>query len=106
MEMFNKEEIERLKIEKENVQGQLKIKNMQYDQLQKQYDHKVNELEDIVSDVFLSFRRIVEITERNDYGNPQQKISKIKEFAQDMKNYYAGLTLGKNKNRVTTTDND
>lgn len=106
MEMFNKEEIERLKTEKENVQGQLKIKNMQYDQLQKQYDHKVNELEDIVSDVFLSFRRIVEITERNDYGNPQQKISQIKEFAQDMKNYYAGLTLGKNKNRVTTTDND
>lgn len=101
--MFNREEIERLNAEKENLQSQLEVKSMQLSQLQNQYIHKSNELSDIVADVFLAFRRIVEIAERNDYGDPLQKISQLKEFAKDQKDYYANLTL---KNRVTTTDND
>lgn len=101
--MFNREEIERLKMEKQNLQSQLKVKTMENEQLQNQYIHKSNELNDIVADVFLAFRRIVEIAERNDYGDPLQKISQLKEFAKNQKDYYANLTL---KNRVTTTDND
>ena len=104
--MFNNQEIERLKAEKENYQNQLELANIKLEQLQKQYEHKNNELVDIVSSVFLSFRRIVEIAERNDYGQPEQKTRQIREYAETQKNYYAQLTLNTPsiKNRTTTTD--
>lgn len=107
--MFNREdklENERLKAEIENYQSQLKIKSMEYEQLKSQYEHKHNELIDLVSQVFTSFRMLTEIAERNDYGDPKQKLRKVNEFAQEQRNYYAQLQLGTSyiKNRTTTTD--
>ncbi len=105
--MFNNEEIERLKAENENYQSQLKVKSMEYQQLQEQYVHKNNELFDMISLAFNGFKRIVDIAERNDYGEPQQKIRQIKEESEKLKNYFAQLTLDTpllTKNRTTTTD--
>ena len=104
--MFNREKIERLKVENENLNSQLELSEIKRQQLQEQYEHKVNELADMVSSVFLSFRKIVNIAERNDYGDPQQKVRQIKEYAETQKNYYAQLTLDTpiTKNRTTTTD--
>lgn len=104
--MFNREEIERLKAENENLSSQKELSEFKLQQLQQQYEHKVNELADMVSSVFLSFRKIVNIAERNDYGDPQQKVRQIKEYAETQKNYYAQLTLETPiaKNRTTTTD--
>lgn len=105
--MFNNEEIERLKAENENYQSQLKVKSMEYQQLQEQYVHKNNELFDMISLAFNGFKRIVDIAERNDYGEPQQKIRQIKEEFEKLKNYFAQLTLDTpllTKNRTTTTD--
>jgi len=105
--MFNNEEIERLKVENENYQSQLKVKSMEYQQLQEQYVHKNNELFDMISLAFNGFKRIVDIAERNDYGEPQQKIRQIKEESEKLKNYFAQLTLDTpllTKNRTTTTD--
>lgn len=105
--MFNNEEIERLKVENENYQSQLKVKSMEYQQLQEQYVHKNNELFDMISLAFNGFKRIVDIAERNDYGEPQQKIIQIKEESEKLKNYFAQLTLDTpllTKNRTTTTD--
>lgn len=107
--MFNREdklENERLKAEIENYQSQLKIKSMEYDKLKDQYVHKNNELIDLVTQVFMSFRKLIEIAERNDYGDPKQKLRQINEYAQEQRNYYAQLTLDTPyiKNRTTTTD--
>lgn len=105
--MFNNEEIERLKAENENYQSQLKVKSMEYQQLQEQYVYKNNELFDMISLAFNGFKRIVDIAERNDYGEPQQKIRQIKEESEKLKNYFAQLTLDTpllTKNRTTTTD--
>lgn len=107
--MFSKDdklENERLKTEIENYQSQLKIKSMEYDQLKEQFEHKNNELMDLVSSVFMSFKRLTDMAERNDYGDPKQKLRQINEFAQEQRNYYAQLTLGTSyiKNRTTTTD--
>lgn len=105
--MFNSEEIERLKAENENYQSQLKTKSMEYQQLQEQYVHKNNELFDMISLAFKGFKKIVDIAERNDYGEPQQKIRKMKEESEQLKNYFAQLTLSTpllTKNRTTTTD--
>ena len=106
MEMFNKEEIERLKSEVENYQSQLKVKSMEYEQLKDQYVHKNNELFYMISLAFNGFRRIVETAERNDFGDQPQKIRKMKEEAEDMKNYFAQLTMNTpilTKNRTNTT---
>ncbi|MBQ9314844.1 MAG: hypothetical protein IJ220_07670 [Clostridia bacterium] len=105
--MFNKEEIERLQAEKENLQSQLKVKSMEYQQLQEQYVHKNNELFDMISLAFNGFRRITEIAERNDYGEPQQKIRQMKEESEKLKNYFAQLTMDTpllTKNRTNITD--
>lgn len=105
--MFNNEEIERLKAENENYQSQLKVKSMEYQQLQEQYVHKNNELFDMISLAFNGFKRIVDIAERNDYGEPQQKIRQIKEKSEELKNYFAQLTIDTpllTKNRTTSTD--
>lgn len=105
--MFNNEEIERLKAENENYQSQLKVKSMEYQQLQEQYVHKNNELFDMISLAFNGFKRIVDIAERNDYGEPQQKIRQIKEESEELKNYFAQLTIDTpllTKNRTTSTD--
>ena len=104
--MFNREEIEKLKVENENLNSQKELSEIKLQQLQEQYEHKVNELADMVSSAFLSFRKIVNIAERNDYGDPQQKVRQIKEYAETQKNYYAQLTLDAPiaKNRTTTTD--
>lgn len=105
--MFNKEEIERLNAEKENLQSQLKVKSMEYEQLKEQYVHKNNELFDMVSLAFNGFRRIVETAERNDFGDKQQKIRKLKEEAEDLKNYFAQLSMNTpilTKNRTNITD--
>lgn len=72
--MFKNEENEKLKVEIKNYQSQLEIESLKYKQLQEQFEHKNNELADLVAQVFLSFRRIAEIDERNDYGHPEQKI--------------------------------
>lgn len=105
--MFNREEIERLKVECENYKSQLELKEMQLEQLQKQYEHKHNELIDTISSAFLSFRKIVEIAERNDYGKPEQKVRQIKDYAEEQKNYYAQLVTNtplRLKNRTTIAD--
>jgi|GEM_PF-4145594 len=105
--MFNKEEIERLNAEKENLQSQLKVKSMEYEQLKEQYVHKNNELFDMISLAFNGFRRIVETAEKNDFGDKQQKIRKLKEEAEDLKNYFAQLTMSTpilTKNRTNITD--
>lgn len=105
--MFNNEEIERLKAENENYQSQLKIKSMEYQQLQEQYVHKNNELFDMISLAFNGFKRIVDIAKKNDYGEPQQKIRKIKEESEELTNYFAQLTIDTpllTKNRTITTD--
>ena len=104
--MFNREEIEKLKVENENLNSQKELNEIKLQQLQQQYEHKNNELADIVSSVFLSFRKIVDIAERNDYGDPQQKVRQIKEYAEIQKNYFAQLTLAtpSTKNRTTDTD--
>ncbi len=107
--MFNWKKIEKLKAENENLKSQLELNKMKFQQLQQQYDHKNNELVDLVSSVFLEFKKISEdIATRNDYANPEQKIRQIKEYAETQKNYYAqySITLGipNIKNRTTTTD--
>lgn len=105
--MFNNEEIEKLKAENENYQSQLKVKSMEYQQLQEQYVHKNNELFDMISLAFNGFKRVVDIAERNDYGEPQQKIRQIKEESEELKNYFAQLTIDTpllTKNRTTSTD--
>lgn len=61
----------------------------------------------MISLAFNGFKRIVDIAERNDYGEPQQKIRQIKEESEKLKNYFAQLTLDTpllTKNRTTTTD--
>ena len=105
--MFNREETEKLKAKCENYKSQLELKEMQLEQLQKQYEHKHNELIDTISSAFLSFRKMVEMTERNDYGDPQQKVRQIKDYAEKQRNNYAQLTISKPiklKNRTTITD--
>lgn len=105
--MFNREEIEKLEAEKENLQSQLELKSLENKQLQEQLEHKRNEVLDLVSQVFLSFKRITEIAERNDYGMPEQKVRQIKEFATQQRNYYAQLTIDTPigiKNRTNITD--
>lgn len=79
---------------------------MEYQQLQEQYVHKNNELFDMISLAFNGFKKIVDIAERNDYGEPQQKIRKMKEESENLKNYFAQLTIDTpilTKNRTTTT---
>ena len=105
--MFNREETEKLKAECESYKSQLELKEMQLEQLQKQYEHKHNELIETISSAFLSFRKMVEMTERNDYGDPQQKVRQLKEYAEKQRNYYAQLTISKPiklKNRTTIAD--
>ena len=58
--MFNKDEIEKLKIENESLRNQLEVKEMMFQQLKEQYQHKNNELSDLIADVFLGFRKITE----------------------------------------------
>lgn len=103
--MFNNEETKRLKAENEKLQAQLNLKEMQFEQLENQFEHKKNELADIVADAFLGFRKITEIAIRNDYGQPEQKVRQINEYAEVKKNYFAQLTLNLTniKNRTTTT---
>lgn len=104
--MFNKDEIEKLKIENESLRNQLEVKEMMFQQLKEQYQHKNNELSDLIADVFLGFRKITEIATRNDYVQPEQKVRQIKEYAENKKNYFAQLTLNvpNIKNRTTNTD--
>lgn len=104
--MFNKDEIEKLKIENESLRNQLEVKEMMFQQLKEQYQHKNNELSDLIADVFLGFRKIKEIATRNDYGQPEQKVRQIKEYAENKKNYFAQLALNvlNIKNRTTNTD--
>lgn len=104
--MFNKDEIEKLKIENESLKNQLEVKEMMFQQLKEQYQHKNNELSDLIADVFLGFRKITEIATRNDYGQPEQKVRQIKEYAENKKNYFAQLTINvpNIKNRTTNTD--
>lgn len=104
--MFNKDEIEKLKIENESLRNQLEVKEMMFQQLKEQYQHKNNELSDLIADVFLGFRKITEIATRNDCGQPEQKVRQIKEYAENKKNYFAQLTLNvpNIKNRTTNTD--
>lgn len=104
--MFNKDEIEKLKIENESLRNQLEVKEMMFQQLKEQYQHKNNEFSDLIADVFLGFRKITEIATRNDYGQPEQKVRQIKEYAENKKNYFAQLTLNvpNIKNRTTNTD--
>ena len=105
--MFNREEIERLKAECENYKSQLELKEMQLEQLQKQYEHKHNELIDTISYSFNRFKDIIKLAERNDYGKPEQKIRQIKDFAEEQKNYYAQLIVDtplRLKNRTTIAD--
>lgn len=107
--MFSKEgklEIERLKSEVENYQSKLKVKSMEYEQLQDKYVHKNNELFDMISVAFTGFKKIVDTAERNDFRDQPQKIRKMKEEAEDMRNYFAQLTIDTPilmKNRTTTT---
>lgn len=103
--MFNKDDIEKLKLENNSLKNQLEVKEMLLQQLKEQYQHKCNEMSDLVADVFLGFRRITEIAARNDYGQPEQKVRQINEFAEGQRNYFAQLTLNTSvKNRTTTTD--
>lgn len=105
--MFNKEEIERLKAECENYKSQLELKELELNQYREQYGHKHSELLDVISSAFLDFRKIVEMTERNDYGKPEQKVRQIKEYAEEKRNYYAQLTTNTPisiKNRTIITD--
>lgn len=107
--MFNEDLKKELEIEKannESLKNQLQLKTFELQQLQKQFEHKNNELADLVSDVFLGFRKITEIATRNDYGQPEQKIRQINEYAEAQKNYFAQLDLDSLciKNRTITTD--
>ncbi len=107
--MFNEDLKKELEIEKannESLKSQLQLKTFELEQLQKQFEHKNNELSDLIADVFLGFRKITEIATRNDYGQPEQKIRQINEYAETQKNYYAQLELNSSyiKNRTTTTD--
>ena len=102
--MFNREETEKLKAKCENYKSQLELKEMQLEQLQKQCEHKHNEFIETISSAFLSFRKIVEMAERNDYGKPEQKVRQIKDYAEEQKLYYARLTSDtplRLKNRTT-----
>lgn len=108
--MFNNEELKKqLEVEKannKNLESQLQLKTFQLQQLQEQFIHKNNELVDIVSQAFLGFRKVVDIASRNDYGQPQQKVRQICEYAEKEKNYFAQLELNTSyiKNRTITTD--
>lgn len=62
-------------------------------ELQKKYEHKNNELFDAVMNAFDGFRKIEYMTERNNYNNVEQKIRQIKEYSQEMQDYFAKLTL-------------
>ncbi len=101
-----KKELEIERANNESLKSQLQLKTFEFEQLQKQFEHKNNELADLVSDVFLGFRKITEIATRNDYGQPEQKIRQINEYAETQKNYFAQLELNSLyiKNRTTTTD--
>lgn len=101
--MFNNSEIERLKTENEKLKAELNLNEIKYQQLEKQFKHKDNELTDIVTDAFLGFRKIAELASRNDYGRTEQKIRQINEFAEEQRNYFAQLTLD-TKNRTITTN--
>ena len=101
-----REEFEKEKAKNGYLKDQLELAKMKLEQQQQQYEHKNNELNDIVTSVFLNFREIVKIAERNDYGDPQQKIRQIKEYAEKQKNYYAQRTIEAPyiKNRTTIAD--
>lgn len=101
--MFNNSEIERLKAENEKLKVELNLNEIKYQQLEKQFEHKNNELIDRIADAFLGFRKVSELATRNEYGQPEQKIRSIKEFAETQKNYFAQLTLD-TKNRTITTN--
>lgn len=106
--IFNdKNEIERLNVEKENYQSQLKEKNMENDVLKQQYEHQRNEMCDYISIAFLGFKDVVETAKRSDYGNPESKIEKILEQATKMKDYFAGLVIDMplQTNRTIETNN-
>lgn len=103
--MFNNSEIERLKTENEKLKAELDFNKMKYQQLEKQFEHKDNELKDIVTDAFLGFRKIAELATRNNYGQPEQKIRQINEFVETQKNYFALLTLDTKNRTIATTNN-
>lgn len=104
--MFNNLENQKLRNENENLKSQLKLKEIENEQLRKQYEHKCNELDDVIADSFMAFNKITGMAERNDYNNPEQKISQIKECAKYNKDYFAKMTLNSVKNRTTATDNN
>lgn len=89
-----------------NLKNQLKLKEIENEQLRKQYEHKCNELDDVIADSFMAFNKITGMAEKNDYNNPEQKISQIKECAKYNKDYFAKMTLNSVKNRTTATDNN
>lgn len=92
--------------ENKNLKNQIKLKELENKQLQEQYIHKCNELDDVIADSFMAFKKITGIAERNSYNNPQQKIAQIKECAEDYKDHFARMTLNAVKNRTTATDNN
>jgi len=105
--MFNKEEIEKQKAEIENLKSQLQVKTMELQLAQEQIDYKNNDLFDNATTAFNGFRRIVEIAERNDYGDPKQKVRQIREESEKLKQYFAQLTIKtplKTKTKLSTTD--
>lgn len=104
--MFKISENKLLKEENENLKNQLKLKEVENKQLEEQYIHKCNELDDLIAESFMSFKKILELAERNDYNNSQQKIAQIKECAEDYKDHFARMTLNSVKNRTTATDNN
>lgn len=104
--LFNNEnqlEIERLKAEVENYQSQLKVKSVEIDQLQEKYNQKDNDLQELLTQIYMSFKKLAEIAERNDYGNLEQKVRQLHEFILDQKKYYAQYETSDIKNRTTTT---
>lgn len=104
--MFNNLENQKLRIENENLKNQLKLKEIEDKQLEKQYEHKCNELNDVIADSFMAFNKLTGMTERNDYNKPEQKISQIKECVKYYRDYFAKMTLSSVKNRTTATDNN
>lgn len=104
--MFNNLENQKLRIENENLKNQLKLKEIENKQLEKQYEHKCNELNDVIADSFMAFNKLTGMTERNDYNKPEQKISQIKECVKYYRDYFAKMTLSSVKNRTTATDNN
>lgn len=94
-------------IEIENLQNQNKLKDLEIQQLKEQLRHKNNEIFDLVSQAYSSFRKIVQVCERNDYGDPQQKMRQVREQGIKQRDYYGNLTINAtiyNENRTTNTD--